>query len=134
MFSESFGAAFARNFAERFACAIHLRANVFDFFCKTLQLGVATFDFPHSFRRALAKRDHFGDRAAIFALQSFKERNALLQCGELLWIEIKFFGVSGKRARDLGKLDHAAACADENCAIELSIFSSSRSSRCVSAS
>ena len=52
---------FCAQFAQRFTRAVHLRANILDFFRQTLQLGVSAFDLAHPFRRALAKRDHFGD-------------------------------------------------------------------------
>ena len=81
-----------------------MRANFFDFFAQALQLGVAAFDFLHSFGRALAKRDHFRDRTAVLALQSFEKRNALLERGELFRIEIEFFRVIGEGSRDFRKL------------------------------
>src|SRR6185369_2069600 len=92
-----------------FARAIHLRTDILDFFSEPFQLGIAPFNFLHPFGRALAEGDHIRDRAAIFALQSFEERNALLERGELLRIEIEFFSISGERARNLGKLDHACS-------------------------
>jgi hypothetical protein len=56
------------------------------------------------------------------SLESFKQRNALLKCGELFRIEIEFLGAS-RRVRAISESSTtAAACADENSAIELSIF------------
>ena len=60
----------------------------------------------HSFGRAPAKLDHFGNRTAVFALQCFKKRNTLLERGELFRIEIELLGVIGERPRDFRQLHH----------------------------
>ena len=71
-FLASFGAAFARTLAQ--GCGVRFEAGprFRDFFAESLQLRVASFDLAHSLRRALAERDHFRNRAAIFALQGFE--------------------------------------------------------------
>ena len=101
-----FGRGFRPQFAQGFAAAVQICSRGFNFGGQTFQLGVASFDLAHSLGRAIAKLDHFGNRAAIFAFQSFEKRNALFERGELFRIEIEFLRVIGKRPRDLRKFDH----------------------------
>ena len=96
---------FCAQLVQYFASAIHLCANFFDFVCESLQLRVASFDFAHPFRSALTEFNHLGNRAAVFSFQRFEKRNALLERGKLLRIEIEFFSIIGERARDLGEFD-----------------------------
>jgi hypothetical protein len=44
---------------ERFSGAVHVGADILNFFDEALQLGIASFNFLHSFCRALAECNHF---------------------------------------------------------------------------
>ena len=135
MFSESFGAALAAQFLQGLPDPFDFGARRFDLLAQTFEFLVASFDLAQSLRSALAERNHFGDRAAVFAFQRFEERNALLEGGELFRIEIELFGVLAERTRNFRKFDDAGGMRlGQHRLATGSIFSSSRSRRWVSAS
>ena len=74
------------------------------------------------------------NRSAVFALQGFEQGDALFELRELLRIEVELLRVTIEGARDFRQLDHGGGVGSELSVRPGSIFSSSRRSRCVSAS
>ena len=79
-------------------------ARGFDFLFQPRQLLAARLDLAQPLRRGVAKRDDLRDAAAVFALQRFDERHALLHLREPLGIEIHFLRVVLERTREIIQL------------------------------
>ena len=107
MFSDSFGAALVRNRRRVRPASIDFGARRFNLVAQSFEFLVASFDFAQLFCSSFAKRDHVGDRTAIFAFQRFEERDAIFERSELFRIKIELLGVLATRTRDLRKLDDA---------------------------
>src|SRR5205814_2048313 len=63
--------------------------------------SVAPLDFSHSLGRPLAKIDNFRNCGSVFSFQRLKERDPLLEGGQLLGIEIELLGIAAEIARNL---------------------------------
>jgi hypothetical protein len=78
---------------------VHLECS--DLVSEPLQFFIASFNFPHSLGRPLAKSDNFRNCCSVFSFQRLKERDPLLEAGQLLGIEIEILGVAAEIARNL---------------------------------
>jgi hypothetical protein len=96
---------FVAEFVQRTSDPFHFLARACDLLIEAFQLRVSPFDFPHPLRRAFAKGNYFGNRAAVLALQCFKERDPLLQRRELCRIQVQLLCVLPERSGNFGELD-----------------------------
>src|SRR5207248_3379866 len=95
-----FGCRFRTQFSQSLAYSPQLCAVCRNLASQPLQLFIAPFDFSHSFSRALAKSDDFRNRRSVFSFQRFKERNPLLESGQLFGVESKVLGIATEVPRN----------------------------------